>query len=62
MTVDDVVRWKDHLVASKKLNAKTINEGRLAAPSSVLGWGKDNRKLTINTALGIRMRAKKKPR
>lgn len=62
MTVDDVVRWKDHLIASGKVSAKTINEGRLAALSSVLGWGKDNRKLTINAALGIRVRAKKKPR
>lgn len=62
VTVDDVVGWKDNLVASKKLSAKTINEGCLAALSSVLGWGKENRKLTINAALGIRVRAKKKPR
>lgn len=62
VTVDDVVRWKDHLITSGKVSAKTINEGRLAALSSVLGWGKDNRKLTINAALGIRVRAKKKPR
>ena len=58
ITSDDVVAWKDAMVAEGKLTAKTINEKRLAAIRALYGWGLDrsNRKITgENVARGIRV-------
>jgi integrase len=62
VTADDVLRWKDHLVGAGELDSKTINEGRLASLSAVMGWGQENRKLKSNPAKGVRVKAKKRPR
>ncbi|MDP3293430.1 MAG: site-specific integrase [Nevskia sp.] len=52
MTGADVVRWKDSLVSSG-LSASTINNKHMSALRVALGYGKDNRKLPDNVALGV---------
>ncbi|WP_342165074.1 DUF6538 domain-containing protein [Methylobacterium sp. SD21] len=58
ITVDDVVRWKESLIA-EGLSAKTIGDSKLAALRTVLQWGVDSRRLPSNPAAGVRMAAKK---
>lgn len=58
ITADDVVRWKEALIA-KGLSAKTIGDGKLAAVRTVLQWGVDSRRLAKNPAAAVRMAAKK---
>ena len=62
VTTDDVVRWKNDLLATGRLAAKTINEKHLAAVKAVFGWAKANRKLESNPAQGVAVKSKKPPR
>jgi len=58
LSAEDIIRWKDAMVAEGKLSAKTINEKRIALIRALLGWGlnKSNRKITgENVASGIRV-------
>ncbi|KQO90866.1 integrase [Methylobacterium sp. Leaf90] len=58
ITADDVVRWKEALIA-EGLSAKTIGDGKLAAVRTVLQWGVDSRRLTANPAAAVRMATKR---
>ena len=58
ITVDDVVRWKEALIA-EGLSAKTIGDSKLAALRTVLQWGVESCRLSSNPAGGVRMAAKK---
>jgi integrase len=49
---DDVIRWKDHLVAQGQ-RPKTIRDGKLAPLRAVLQWGVKNRRLDRNVAAGV---------
>lgn len=68
VTPPDVVGFKDHRLAAvnartgKPTSAKTVKDGDLAALKAVLGWGKDNHRLTTNAAEGITLRLKKRKR
>ncbi|MFH3480250.1 DUF6538 domain-containing protein [Xanthobacter variabilis] len=62
ITPEDVVGWKDALVAEGRLAAKTINAKYLTPLGTVLNWGKANRKITSNPAQGIRSSGKAPPR
>ncbi|MCE1237849.1 MAG: tyrosine-type recombinase/integrase [Hyphomicrobiales bacterium] len=55
VTPEDVIRYKDHRLASG-LKAKTIKDVDLAALKSVFGWAVENRKLTANPATGVKLR------
>ncbi|HWM47687.1 MAG TPA: recombinase XerD [Xanthobacteraceae bacterium] len=56
---DDVVRFKDHRLASvhprtgKPISAKTVKDSDLAGLKTVFGWAKVNGKLVSNPAEGI---------
>ncbi|WP_449409883.1 DUF6538 domain-containing protein [Methylobacterium komagatae] len=58
VTPEDVVRWKEALIAEGR-SAKTINDSKLAAVRTVLQWGVDSRRLPTNPALGVRMDVKR---
>lgn len=58
VTPDDVVRWKEALIAEGR-SAKTINDSKLAAVRTVLQWAVDSRRLPTNPALGVRMDVKR---
>lgn len=65
ITGDDVVRWKDHLLAGggasgERLSAKTVRDKYLACLKAVLGWGRSNSKLLENAAQGLKLRGPKK--
>ncbi|TXN82581.1 site-specific integrase [Methylobacterium sp. WL8] len=60
ITADDLVAWKDSLVAAG-LAAKTIRESRLAPVRAILRWGVDNRRLAENPAERITISVKQKP-
>ncbi len=60
VTADQLVAWKDSLVASG-LAAKTIRESRLAPVRAILRWGVDNRRLFENPAERITISVKQKP-
>lgn len=62
ITPEDVVAWKDALVAEGRLAAKTINAKYLTPLGTVLNWGKANRKIASNPAQGIRSSGKAPPR
>ncbi|WP_347881317.1 DUF6538 domain-containing protein [Xanthobacter aminoxidans] len=62
ITPEDVVAWKDALVAEGRLAAKTINAKYLTPLGTVLNWGKANRKIAGNPAQGIRSSGKAPPR
>ena len=68
MSPDDIVRFKEHLLAApqgrdgKPLSVKTIKDSYLAGLKSVFGWAVDNRKLTSNPAAGISVKAPRKLR
>ncbi|MDR7037774.1 integrase [Methylobacterium sp. BE186] len=59
LTPDDVIRWKEALIA-EGLSPKTISDGKLVAVRTILQWGADNRRLTNNPAERVRMNAKRK--
>lgn len=58
VTPDDMVRWKDHLLA-KGLAAKSVREKYLAAAKAIFSWAKDNRRMASNPALEVKVRAPK---
>jgi integrase len=58
ITADDVVRYKEHRLSV--VSAKTVKDCDLPTLRAVLGWGKENRKVTTNAAEGITVRAPKK--
>jgi hypothetical protein len=60
VTPDDVIRFKDHRLS--EVSPKTVNDGDLAALKTILGWGRTNRRLTINAAEGITIKLRKKPK
>jgi integrase len=66
MTADDLVNWKDDLLAPQpdgtRRAARTVKDTYLAAARAVFAWGVDNRRLDSNPAAGVRVRAPKKPR
>ena len=58
VTKQDIVRFKDHRLASRKRNgelvsATTVKNSDLAALKAVFGWALDNGRLTENPALGV---------
>ena len=68
LTMQDVVRWKDALLAEKDdkgepaRGAGTVRETYLAALKVVLGFGVENGELSTNVAQDVRVRAPKKVR
>jgi integrase len=56
---EDVVRFKDHRLASinprtgKPISGKTVKDSDLAGLKTLFGWAVSNRKLTSNPATGI---------
>lgn len=62
VTPEDVVAWKDALVATGKLVPKTINAKYLTPLNTVLNWAKANRRIATNPAQGIRSVGKAPPR
>lgn len=53
VTEDDAVSWKENLLSSGRSLKSTRNH--LHAAKAVFGWGKENRKVTINPFLGVRV-------
>ena len=68
ITRDDVVRFKDHRLATisprsnKPVSARTVNDSDLVALKSVFGWAKTNGKITTNPAAGVGIKVGNKPR
>ncbi|MGU3666164.1 DUF6538 domain-containing protein [Methylobacterium sp. A49B] len=58
VTPEDVVRWKEALIAEGR-SAKTINDSKLAAVRTVLQWATENRRLPSNPAASVRMDVKR---
>jgi integrase len=56
LTAEEVVSFKDHRLNVDEVAPRTVNDNDLAALRSVLGWAVDNKKLTANVALGIRLK------
>ncbi|WP_458437498.1 DUF6538 domain-containing protein [Methylorubrum extorquens] len=59
VTPDDVIRWKEALIA-KGLSPKTISDGKLVAVRTILQWGAENRRLASNPAERVSMNVKRK--
>ena len=59
VTPEDVVRFKDHRLASinprtgKPISAKTVKDSDLSGLKTLFGWAVSNRKLTSNPVTGI---------
>jgi integrase len=58
VTADEIVRFKDHRLASKKrngepLSATTVRNSDLAALKAIFGWAVNNRRLPENPAAGV---------
>ena len=59
VTPEDVVRFKDHRLASinprtgKPISAKTVKDSDLSGLKTLFGWAVSNRKLTANPVTGI---------
>ncbi len=68
VTPDDVVRFKDHRLASinprngKLISAVTVKDNDLAGLKALFGWAVENRKLAVNPAAGITIRVPRKAR
>lgn len=62
ITPENVVAWKDKLVAEGRLAARTINGKYLTPLNTVLNWGKANRRIATNPAQGVRCIGKAPPR
>lgn len=58
VTPEDVVRWKEALIA-EGCSAKTINDSKLVALRTVLQWATDSRRLPADPAAGVRMDVKR---
>ncbi|SFL99953.1 site-specific integrase [Methylorubrum salsuginis] len=59
LTQSDVVRWKEHLVASGQ-SSKTIRDASLSAVKSILGWGVRNGRLETNPAAAVTIDVRRK--
>jgi integrase len=59
VTKADIVAWKDSLLAADRV-PKGIRDGQLAATRSIFNYGLANDLLTVNPALGVTIRQKKK--
>ncbi|OHV17945.1 hypothetical protein BK022_02585 [Methylorubrum extorquens] len=59
LTTDEVIKWKDAMVADG-LAAKTIRDGYLAAVRAVLKWAVQNRRIASNPADGVTISVRKK--
>jgi integrase len=58
ITAEDVMAWHDRMLAAhgpERLSNRAIN-GKLQALSTLLAWGVRKRKLSVNVAVGIRVR------
>jgi integrase len=59
VTPEDIVRFKDHRLASinprtgRTISGKTVKDSDLAGPRTLFGWAASNRKLTANPVTGI---------
>ncbi|MDX3910890.1 MAG: integrase [Sphingobium sp.] len=67
VTAEDILRWKDHLLqtptkAGTPRAAKTVRETYLAAAKAVFGWAKENRRIALDPATGIKVRGAKRQR
>jgi integrase len=62
VTTNDIIRWKDKLLANAKLKVSTIKAKRMLPLKAVLGWAYANRRLPQNVTQGITVRAKALPR
>jgi integrase len=68
VTPEDVVRFKDHRLAStnprtgKPISAKTVKDSDLAGLKTLFGWAVSNRKLPSNPATGITIKLGKPQR
>jgi integrase len=61
VTPDDVIRFKDHRLASG-VSAKTVKDSDLSALKSLFGWAVTNRKLPSNPAAGLTIKLGKAPK
>ena len=63
---EDVVGWKDHLLeevgAAGRRSGRTVRDGYVAALDAVLGWARENHRLTIDPTHGVRVRVSKRIR
>lgn len=59
ITKQDIQNWKDHLLGAKKLTAKTVKEGYLAAAKVTFNWGKENDLIASNPVADVKVRAPK---
>lgn len=57
VTEDDVIRWKDKLL-EQSLRGTTIRNGKIGPVRTILQWGVDNKKLSVNVARGIKVTTK----
>ena len=68
VTPDDVVRFKDHRLATinprtgKRISAKTVKDSDLAGLKTLFGWAVSNRKLPSNPVTGITIKLGKQPK
>jgi integrase len=60
LTADEVIKWKDAMVADG-LAPKTIRDGYLSAVRAVLKWAVQNRRIASNPADGVTIAVRKKP-
>lgn len=58
ITPDDIVRFKDHRLASG-ISARTVKDNDLSALRALFGWAVTNRKLPVNPATGVTLRPAK---
>jgi integrase len=59
ITEDDIIAFKDNRIAQGK-SPKTVRDSDLAALRSLFGWAVDNRRLSANSAKGVKLRRGKK--
>jgi integrase len=68
VTPDDIVRFKDHRLASinprtgKPISAKTVKDSDLSGLKTLFGWAVSNRKLPSNPVTGITIKLGKPPK
>jgi len=60
VTIDDVLKYKDHRLTV--VSAITVKNSDLVALKVIFGWAKDNRKVSINPAADVRIKAPKQTR
>ena len=57
---EDVIAWKDHLLAEDgptgKRSPRTVRDTYLAALKAIFGWGRENHRLAIDPTQGVRVR------